>query len=183
MTELEIIPHPDEQRSLAELRSEFRASALASLRSQYTSHHQMGWSMTGDPAASRPHYSSEQWAYEMDRHLLDPVTQDFGLGAAHTWSARLEKEAIAALEHDSVTWADGTEGVVDHDSPACADVTTMSDDDLADYVDRSIKESEALTCDLCEKKKPDVKVIHDPLVMDDGETMSVCDDCEEWRKG
>jgi hypothetical protein len=79
----------------------------------------------------------------MDRHLLDPVTQDFGLGAAaHTWSSRLEKEAIAALEHDSVTWADGTEGVVDHDAPACADVTTMTDDDLCEYVDFAVKESE-----------------------------------------
>jgi hypothetical protein len=142
MTELELIPHPDEQRSLAELRSEFRASALANLRAQYTSHHELGWSMTGDPAASRPRYSAEQWAYEMDRHLLDPVTQDFGLGAAHQWSSRLEKEAVAALEHDSVTWADGTEGVVDHDAPACADVTTMSDDDLCEYVDYAVKESQ-----------------------------------------
>src|ERR1700691_5677910 len=142
MPKLEIIPHPDEQRSLAELRFEFRAAALSHLRSQYTSHHQLGWSMTGDPSTSRPRYSAEQWAMELDRHLLSPVTQDFGLGAAHRWSARLEKEAIASLEHERVTWADGTEGVVDHDAPACADVTTMTDDALIAYVDYAVKESE-----------------------------------------
>ena len=143
MPELEITPHPDEQRSLAELRSEFRSAALSSLRSQYTSHHQLGWSMTGDPATARTRYTPEQWAMELDRYLLSPVTQDFGLGEArHAWSARLEKEAIAALEHDRVTWADGTEGVVDHDAPACADVTTMTDDALIAYVDYAVKESE-----------------------------------------
>jgi len=149
MTELKVVPHPDEQRSLAELRSEFRASALANLRAQYTSRHQVGWNIIGDPATARPRYSAEQWAMEMDRHLLDPVTQDFGLGAADPysyptfyWAQKLEKQAQAALEHDSVTWADGTEGVVDHDAPACADVTTMSDDDLCEYVDYAVKESQ-----------------------------------------
>jgi hypothetical protein len=142
MTELELVPHPDEQRNLAELRSEFRSDALVNLRSQYAGHHPIGWNMVGDSATARDRYSPEQWAMEMDRHLCDPVTQDFGLGAVPpAISARLEKQAAAALAHDSVTWAEGTEGTRDHDAPACADVTTMSDDELCAYVDRSIKES------------------------------------------
>jgi hypothetical protein len=142
MTELEIIPHPDEQRSLSELRSEFRDQALANLRDQYAGYHPCGWAMIGDPARARDKYSAEEWSFEMLHHLDDPVTQDFGLGAAHRWSSRLEKEAQAAIAHDSVTWDDSVAGVADADAPACADVTTMTDDELADYVDLSIRESE-----------------------------------------
>jgi hypothetical protein len=184
MPELEITPHPDEQRSLAELRSEFRSESLANLRSQYAGKHELGWNIIGDPETSRSHFTPEQWAYEMDRHLLSPVSQDFGLNdVPSATSVKLEKQAQAALSHDEVTWSDDTEGVVEHDAPACCEVGQMTDEQLCEYVDRSIKESEALICDLCKKKKPDVKVIHDPLVMDDGETMRVCDDCDEWRKG
>src|ERR1700691_6388173 len=120
---LHMTPHADEQRSLSELRSEFRADALANLRAQYAGVHQLGWQIIGDPATSRGRYSAAQWAMELDRHLLSPVTQDFGLGAAHRWSARLEKEAIAAREHDRGDRSDGGEPCVDHGAPACADET------------------------------------------------------------
>jgi hypothetical protein len=139
----ELIPHPDEQRSLAELRSEFRLDALDNLRSQYVGHHPIGWAMIGDPSRARDKYTAEEWSFEMLHRLDDPVTQDFGLTEArYTWSSRLEKEAQAALAHDSVTWDDSVAGVADADAPPCADVTTMTDDDLCEYVDRSIRESE-----------------------------------------
>jgi len=139
---LHVTPHADEQRSLAELRSEFRSEALSNLRAQYAGRHPIGWQMIGDPATARDHYSAEQWAMELDCHLLAPVEQDFGLSIVpDSVSVRMEKEAIAALEHDSVTWADGTEGVVDHDAPACCDVGRMTDEELCDYVDEAIKES------------------------------------------
>jgi hypothetical protein len=142
MTELEIIPHPDEQRSLAELRSEFRDQALANLRDQYAGYHPCGWAMIGDPARARDKYSAESWSFEMLHRLDDPVTQDFGLTEArHTWSTRLEKEAQAALAHDSVTWDDSVAGVADSDALACADVTHMTDEELCEYVDAAIKES------------------------------------------
>jgi len=144
MPDILVTPHPDEERSYAELRSEFRAASLAFLRASYADYrHQLGWDVIGDPATARAHYSAEQWRDQMLLRMDAPVEQDFGLTEAqHTWSARLEKEAQAALAHEQVTWDDSTAGVVDHDAPPCADVTTMSDDDLCDYVDRSIKESE-----------------------------------------
>jgi|ERR1700733_7715324 len=143
MTELEIIPHPDEQRTYAELRSEFRAATLAFIRANYAGYHPLGFAMIGDPTRARDHYSAEEWSFEMLHRLDSPVTQDFGLTEARfTWSTRLEKEAQAALAHDSVTWDDSVAGVADADAPPCADVTTMTDDDLCEYVDRSIRESE-----------------------------------------
>lgn len=148
MTRLEIVPHPEEQRSYAELREEFRADALANLRSKYEGQHPLGWNMVGDHA--RDHFSQEYapgqtspWALEMLRWLDEPVSQDFGLGAVpFTESVKIEEQAQRALLHEQVTWEEGTEGTVDHDAPACAPVETMSDEELADYVDRSIKESE-----------------------------------------
>ena len=140
---LHVTPHPDEQRTYAELREAFRAAHLAMLRDQYSGYHPLGWAMVGDPARARDKYDAEGWSFEMLHHLDAPVTQDFGLTEArNTWSARLEKEAQAALAHDSVTWNDDVAGVADTDAPPCADVGAMTDDELCDYIDRSIKESE-----------------------------------------
>ena len=142
MLEREIIPHPDEQRTYAELREQFRAAASAHLRDQCAGYHPLGWWMIGDPSTARDRYDAESWAMEMDRRLLDPVTQDFGLDAVPTsMGAKLQNQAVAAMAHDDVTWPEGTEGTADADAPPCADVTTMTDDELAQYVDRSIKES------------------------------------------
>jgi len=143
MPELEITPHPDEQRSLSELRSEFRSTALYNLQSQYAGHHPVGWNMVGDPTRSRNHYDAEHWSFELLHHLNAPVTQDFGLAAVpRVIAIRLSAQAAAALEHDSVTWSDNVSGVTDHDAPACVDVTSMSDDDLCEYVDTAIRESD-----------------------------------------
>lgn len=137
------IPHPDEQRTYAALRSEFRALALARIRDSYTGSHPLGWAMTGDPLYARDRYTAEEWSYILDRRLCDPVTQDFGLDAApSTLGDELEELAQRAVLHDSVTWDDSVHGVTDHDAPPCAPVNTMTDDDICDYVDHAIKESD-----------------------------------------
>lgn len=143
MPELEIIPHPDEQRSYAELRSEFRSEALANLRAQFSGTHPLGWNMIGDSTTARDKYSADDWAYEMLCRLDGHVQQDFGLREVKlTWSARLEKEAQAALLHESATWDDSVSGVTDHDAPACPPVELMTDDQICDYVNKSIEDSD-----------------------------------------
>lgn len=135
-------PHPDEQRSLAELRAEFRADNLARIRSRFEGYHPVGWQMIGDSSRARDHYSAEQWAIEMLRRLDAPVTQDFGLqDAPLSVEADLAELADAALLHDSVTWDDSVPGVHDHDAPPCADVHTMTDEQLCTYIDSAIEES------------------------------------------
>lgn len=134
---LDVTPHPDEQRTYAELREEFRAASLAFVRTNYAGHHPIGWQMIGDYSMARDVFNAEDWCREMLSHLDAPVKQDFGLGNVPlAWSIRLEKQAQAAAAHDSVTWDEG----VDQDAPPC-DLAGMTDDDLCDYVDRSIKES------------------------------------------
>lgn len=137
----EIQPHPEEQRSYAELREEFRAEHTSNLRAQMSSHHR-GWCVIGDPESSRVHFTASQWARELDKHLCEPVTQDFGLNsvpqAMWEW---LEDLASKSLLHDSVTWEDSVEGVVDHDASPCPPVESMTDYEICEYVDRSIKES------------------------------------------
>ena len=132
----------EEKLSLAALRSQFRAVHLESLRDRIQSH-LLGWGVIGDTMCARSHYDAEQWALEMLHHLDDPVTQSFGLDTVpREIGTRLEDQARAALEHDSVTWDDSVDGVVDHDAAPCAPVETMTDDELCDYIDDSIKESE-----------------------------------------
>ena len=143
-----VTPHPERQRSYAELRSEFRAQRLEDLRSQM-SKHQLGWGVVGDPEKSRVHYTAEQWCREMLLRLDDPVTQDFGLGDlsiddVNLLGALLESLAQESEEFERVTWPPGTEGTVDHDAPALEQpVAAMSDEALCDYVEMSIIESEA----------------------------------------
>jgi hypothetical protein len=92
--------------------------------------------MIGDPTIARDRYTASEWWKQMLAHLDAPVTQDFGLGSVPpSWSSRLEKQAQAAAAHDSVTWDEGE----DQDAPACAPVESMTDEELADYVDRSIR--------------------------------------------
>ena len=141
MLEREITPHPEEQRSYAELRDEFRQTALVNLRGQFNSHHELGWSMIGDPARSRARYSPEEWVKEMLLRLDEPVTQEFGLDdIPFTVSVKLEQQAQAAMLHESATWSDEVSGVVDHDAPAC-DLAAMSDDQVCDYIADAIERS------------------------------------------
>jgi len=180
MPELELTPHPDAERSHAELRSEFRASALANLRSQYAGHHPVGWQMIGDTSTSRDKYGPSDWGYEMLCRLDGHVTQDFGLQPGKHYyqcskcsfrsnatndsvpsctyhgdtmaleftddmmrlSVRLENLAKESVLHESATWDDSVAGVTDHDSPACAPVESMTDDEICDYVNKSIEDSE-----------------------------------------
>jgi hypothetical protein len=140
MLEHELTPHPDEQRNLAELRSEFRAAALSHLRDQYSGHHPLGWMMTGDPARARDRYYAELWSFEMLHHLDDPVTQDFGLGdVPSSLSSKVERYAKESLME--ATFPADTAGTYDHDAPACCDVGEMTDEELCDYVTASIEES------------------------------------------
>ena len=134
-----IIPKHDEQPSHAALRAEFRATALANLRAQFSSHHQLGWSVIGDPAQARSTYSAAEWAMELDRRLTAPVTQDFGLsGAPASLGSTLEHQASDAATFDLVSIPGG----VDHDAPALGcPVELMTDDEICDYVDAAIKES------------------------------------------
>ena len=142
MPELELIPHPDAERTYAELRSEFRADNLHRVRSLYAGHHPVGWAMIGDPTTARDKYMADDWAYEMLCRLDGHVAQDFGLrNVPFAMAVRVERLAQESLHHSAATWDDGA-GVTDHDAPACAPVESMSDDDLAGYCDRSIKESE-----------------------------------------
>jgi hypothetical protein len=138
---LEIIPHPEQQRTYFELREEFRRDNQERIHSQLKSH-PVGWGVLGDSELARDRYSAGDWAKSLLAHLDAPVVQDFGLrDVPFTESVRIEKLAKESLLHDSVTWEDGTEGVVDHDAPPCEDVTTMTDERLFEYVDRSIEES------------------------------------------
>ncbi len=137
----EIQPHPEEQRSYAELRAEFRASALANLRAQMK-RHPSGYLYIGEDRIRRD-FTAAEWAQVMLRHLDASVTQDFGLlDAPSKLEAELADLAEKSLLHESVTWDDSVAGVTDHDAPPCSDVSTMSDDQLCDYVDSAIKESE-----------------------------------------
>ena len=143
MPELEIIPHPDEQRSYAELRAEFRAAALSNIRSQFGGRHPLGWDMAGNPEYARDRYTASEWCYQMCRHLDEAIEQNFGLDLVpdSLWS-KLCKLAKESLHHESATWNDSTEGVIDHDAPACSDVGAMTDNQISDYVESSIRESE-----------------------------------------
>lgn len=134
---LEIVPHPDEQRTYAELREEFRSDNLERIRGEFLGKHPVGWNMVGDPTTARDRYNAVSWCRGMLARLDAPVIQDFGLGSVPgIFSMRLEKQAQAAVAHDSVTWDEGE----DQDSPAC-DLENMTDEEIAEYVDRSIRES------------------------------------------
>ena|SRR6202140_4142333 len=138
---LHVTPHPDEQRTYAELREEFRAANRERIHDNLLTH-PLGWGVLGDPSKSRVRFTAEEWSLQMLFHLDAPVTQDFGLGDVPAkFIARIEAQVRAALEHDSVTWDDSVPGVVDHDAPPCCDVGAMSDDELCDYIDTAIKES------------------------------------------
>ena len=142
MTELELTPHPHEERSLAELRYEFRALNLERIRDSYTGSHPVGWAMSGDPLYARNRYTAEEWSYLMDLRLCEPVTQSFGLDSAPTsLGEELESLAQKSMLHESVTWDASVEGTVDHDAPACADILRMSDDDICAYVHSAIEAS------------------------------------------
>jgi hypothetical protein len=137
MLEHELTPHPDEQRTYAELRSEFRAAHLADLRSQMHPHShglwRIGYLLSTDP---------ELRARALDSAMCAPVRQDLGLDFAPAkLGSELESLAQKSLLHESVTWDDSVSGVTDHDAPPCPDVASMTDDDLCDYVDYAIKES------------------------------------------
>lgn len=136
----ELIQHPDIERSAFELRAEFRAMRRAEIHSQLQSH-PCRWGVLADGPA-RDRFDTTHWAMEMMHRLDSPVTQDFGLiEVPRSLGERLETLAHKAILHDSVTWDDSVEGTVDHDAPPCADVTTMTDSELCDYVDRAIQES------------------------------------------
>jgi hypothetical protein len=138
MLEHELTPHPDEQRSYAELRSEFRATHLAALRLEMHLHSH-GLMRIGDLLSSSP----PDRVRALDAALCAPVRQDFGLDAVPArFGSDLESLAQKSLLHESVTWDDSVSGVTDHDAPACADVTTMTDYQLCEYVNHAIKESE-----------------------------------------
>lgn len=134
---IHIIPHPDEESPLAQLRSEFRASNRERIHDALLTH-PCGWGVLGDPSKSRACFSAEEWSFEMLFHLDDAVTQDFGLSAVPSaLGARIEKLAGDSVYHDLVSHPGG----VEHDSAPC-DIAAMTDDEICDYVDQSIKESD-----------------------------------------
>jgi len=134
---LEIIPHPDERRAYLDLREEFRSENKKRIHERLKSH-PVGWGVLGDSEIARDRYNANEWRDEMLKRMDAPVVQDFGLtDVPFTLSVRLEKQAQASSLHDSVTWEEGE----DQDAPACKDVSTMTDDEIADYVEKSIKES------------------------------------------
>lgn len=133
-----LTPHPEEQRSLAELREEYRAKHRAELRWQMT--HHLGWGVIGAPEKSRVHYSAEEWAREMLTRLDAPVNWE--LSGEVKEAGKLEELAQKALLHEQVTWAEGTEGTVDHDAPPCKPVHLMTDEEIVRYVDHAIERSD-----------------------------------------
>lgn len=138
----EIEQHPEQQRTYAELRTEFRTAALERIRDSYTGYHPIGWAMSGDPIYARDRYTAEEWSCLMDRRLREPVTQSFGLDSAPlSLGEELESLAQKSMLHESVTWDASVEGTVDHDAPACADILRMSDDDICAYVESAIEAS------------------------------------------
>lgn len=134
----ELAPHPEEQRSYAELREEFRAAHLIDLRSQM-SKHPIGWGVIGEPGRSRAHYDSESWAREMLRHLDTPVNQTFALDRVpeSVWK-QMAEQAEKSLLHESVTWSDDVGGVVDHDAAPCAPIESMTEEEICNYVEAAI---------------------------------------------
>ena len=73
----EISPHPEQQRTYAELREEFRAENQKRIHSQLMTH-PVGWGVLSDLPA-RDRYSKEDWRDDMLRRLDAPVSLDFGL--------------------------------------------------------------------------------------------------------
>jgi len=138
MPEMIVIPHPDEQRSYFELREEFRHENQHRIHDQLFQH-PLGWGVLGDPNYARDRYAPEEWARELDLYLRDSVIQDFGLPGSD--SEQLEKLAKESILFESATWEDGTEGVVDHDAPACKPIDSMTEQEICDYVAWAIKES------------------------------------------
>lgn len=134
---LHIVPHPEEQRTYAELRTEFRADNLERIRSEFAGQHPVGWNMIGDPTTARDGYSASQWRDEMLKRMDEPVIQDFGLSEVplSVW-IKMADQAVNAEYHDSVTWEEGE----DQDASPC-DLSSMSEDEICDYVDREIRES------------------------------------------
>jgi len=138
----DILPHPEQQRSYAELREEFRAEALSNLKKQMTCHH-LNWSVIGDPEKSRAKFTAYDWTLEMLKHLDDPCSQSFNLNSVpdKLWS-RLSRYASESLLHESATWDDSVAGVTDHDAPPMPDPFEMSDDEICDYVEKVVKEGD-----------------------------------------
>jgi hypothetical protein len=137
----ELQPHPEVERSYAELREEFRATHLADLRSQFADHkYARRWNWIKELGERYP--SPVDWALEMLKRLDAPVKLDFGLSETpESLGEKLNKQAIAALEHEQVTWDDSVEGVVDHDAAPMPDHRTLTDDEICDYVEREIERS------------------------------------------
>jgi hypothetical protein len=135
------ITENDQQPSNAELREEYRK--LNKLRIHaLLMRHPIGWGVIPE-GPSRDRISREDWVFEMLARLDADVIQSFGLEKVPPhFSERLEKLAQESLHHESATWENSVEGVSDHDAPACKDVEEMTDDELCDYVERSISNKE-----------------------------------------
>lgn len=138
---LRIEPHPEEERSLHELRSEFRADNLARIQSQLVDYRvgNVQMKMLGVPLAMQGGTTPATRARLLDRALCEPVTQNFGLGDVPSELAdRVSRLAEESLTHDLVSHPSG----VEHDAPAAAiPVEEMTEQEQMDYVDLAVEES------------------------------------------
>jgi hypothetical protein len=138
---LHITPHPEQERSYAEMRDEYRAQNLQRIRGLLKDYRLNGVKMKlmGRPLDLQGEARSKALLAALD----EPVTQDFGLGdVPMELSVKLEDLAQESVAHDSVTWDDSVEGVVDHDAPEILiPVEKMTDEELLLYVDTAIENS------------------------------------------
>lgn len=142
---LHLEPHPESERSYAELRSEFRAENLQRIRSLLKDYRVNGVNMKllGEPLAALGGTTPEKRAKLLLEALDSPVEQDFNLGSVPVeFIQRLGDLVAECDEFEQVTWPDGM-GAVDHDAPpAPIPVEMMTDAEQCEYVDRAIKSSE-----------------------------------------
>lgn len=138
---LHIEHHPEEEHSLHELRSEFRADNLLRIQSELVDYRvgNVQMKMMGAPLAMQGGTTPTTRARLLDHALCEPVTQDFGLGDVPSDLAdRVSRLAEESLTHDLVSHPSG----VDHDAPAVAcPVEYMTEQEQLDYVDLAIEES------------------------------------------
>jgi hypothetical protein len=142
---IRIEPHPESEHSYHELREQFRAENLERVRSLLNDYRINGVKMKlmGQPMALEGATTPEARAKLLLSALDSPVTQDFGLeDIPADLCKQLDDLVDKCSLSEQVTWAEGTEGVVDHDAPALpVPVDMLTDDELCKYVDQSIEES------------------------------------------
>ncbi len=142
---LRIEPHPESERTYHEQREAFRAQNLQRIRSLLADYRigNVKMKLMGRPLALDGATTPTLRAQALLAALDAPVTQDFGLDDI---PLDLRRELASLAEEcekfEQVTWADGVEGVEDHDAPSTPiAVEKMTEQEQLDYVDLAIEES------------------------------------------